>query len=57
MYLFEVKEYISKNLVKIRPSVLNKMAGVLHQLKAPGRFVATPTFLYIFMFLECHVEY
>ena len=54
MYLSEVKDYISKSFVKIGPFVLNRMAA-LHQIKARGAFVATPTCLYIFMFFKCQV--
>ena len=54
MYLFEVKESTLKSFVKIGPSMLKKMA-VLRQIKARGAFVATPIFLYIFMFFECQV--
>ena len=49
MYLFEVKESTLKSFIQIGPSMLKKMA-VLRQIKAWGAFVATPTFLYIFMF-------
>ena len=52
MYLFKVKERISKNFLKIRPSdVLNKMA-VLHQFKHGDAFVAMPTRLYFYIFFS-----
>ena len=54
MYLYEVKESTLKSFVKIEPSMLKKMA-VLRQIKTRGAFVATPIFLYIFMFFECQV--
>ena len=54
MYLFKVGESTLKSFVKVGPSVLNRKA-VLRQIKARGAFVATPTFLYIFMIFECQV--